>query len=414
MKNAAPKLLVIGLMWPEPRATAAGVRMCQLLSLFVENGFLVTLASAASLPEHNTDWQALGIETVAIQLNSSTFDDFLGNLQPNIVLFDRFLTEEQYGWRVNEHCPKAIRILDTEDLHSLRTARQEAHKKNMPFTTSMWMGDDKTLREVASILRCDLSLIISSFEMKLLQEGPKISHDLLMHLPLFVEEQNVMHAYPNFEERHDFIFIGGGKHAPNVDAIIYLKKSLWPKIKKQIPKAVLFIYGAYLPQHILDFHDPKEGFLVKGWIDNVSEVLPFARVCLAPLRFGAGIKGKLLDAMKYGTPSVTTPTGAEGMHGNLPWNGQVAQSEAEFVTGAVALYLNKGLWQKSQENGYKLLRERYDKNQWGCALLQRIETIRENITEHRYSNFMGRLLQHHTLQSTKYMSKWIALKNKGS
>ena len=105
-----------------------------------------------------------------------------------MVLFDRFLTEEQFGWRVADNCPQALRVLDTEDLHSLRHVREQCFKKEIPFTTDAWLADDKTKREIASIYRCDLSLIISSYEMELLTEVLKIDKSLLLLLPFMVNE----------------------------------------------------------------------------------------------------------------------------------------------------------------------------------------------------------------------------------
>jgi len=124
MKN----LLIIGFVWPEPNSTAAGSRMLQLIELFQKNGYAVTLVCAASKSDKSFDLDTLNIQTFDIQLNDSSFDVLVKEMNPDIVMFDRFLTEEQFGWRVAENCPEAIRILDTEDLHFLRSARQIAYQ----------------------------------------------------------------------------------------------------------------------------------------------------------------------------------------------------------------------------------------------------------------------------------------------
>lgn len=111
-------------------------------------------------------------------------------------------------------------------------------------------------------------------------------------------------------------------------------------IKKQVPEAVLNIYGAYASQKVLQLNNIKEGFLIKG-AENANEVVLKARVVLAPLRFGAGIKGKLLEAMQCGTPSVTTSIGAESMHADLSWNGFIEDNPDAFAKKAVELYHNK-------------------------------------------------------------------------
>ena len=122
------RMLIIGLVWPEPTSSAAGWRMLQLVDLFISQGFEITFASAASKSEHSFPLASKGVMEVEIKLNDSSFDEFIKGLNPDVVLFDRFMTEEQYSWRVMQTCPHAIRILDTEDLHFVRQARQEAYK----------------------------------------------------------------------------------------------------------------------------------------------------------------------------------------------------------------------------------------------------------------------------------------------
>ena len=164
------QLLIIGYVWVEPKSSAAGSRMLQLIELFTKNGYKITFASPAQKNEKAIELSELGVEEVAIELNNTSFDDFISELNPNIVLFDRFMMEEQFGWRVAENCPNALRILDTEDLHFLRKTRHQQLKKGEVFSTDALLNSTDAKREIAAILRCDLSLIISSYEMKLLKE----------------------------------------------------------------------------------------------------------------------------------------------------------------------------------------------------------------------------------------------------
>ena len=124
------KLLIIGNVWPEPNSTAAGRRMLQLIEAFQNNDYKITFISAASKTDNSFQLEKLNIVTFEILLNDSSFDSLVKEIDPDIVIFDRFLTEEQFGWRITETCPKAIRILDTEDLHFLRTARHQAFNEN--------------------------------------------------------------------------------------------------------------------------------------------------------------------------------------------------------------------------------------------------------------------------------------------
>ena len=402
--------LFIGFVWPEPTTTAAGHRMLQLLTSFKENSYEVVFASTAQETAYSANLKELGIKTVQIQLNHNSFDDFIKDLEPAIVVFDRFMIEEQFGWRVAKFGPQALRILNTEDLHSLRNTREVCNKKGEEFTTEKWMGNDMTKREIASIYRSDLTLLISPTETEFLKTVFHISEDLLLTLPFMVEAvaNKSNQELLSFEERKDFIFIGNGKHAPNVDAISYLKTVIWPLIKKELPLSNLNIYGAYLPQQITEMHKPKEGFYVHGWLEGLDKTLQQTRINLAPIRFGAGLKGKVIDGMRNGTPTVTTIIGAEGISDFL----NSYDDPNVFVEKAILMYTNKAHWLKAQDGQFKMLATQFVKEKLVPSLFHKVDNLKQSLKEHRNKNFIGALLQHHTMASTKFMSKWIAEKNK--
>jgi glycosyltransferase involved in cell wall biosynthesis len=412
--NQIQNILVIGFVWPEPNSSAAGTRMEQLLLLFKQWGWRVTYATPAMESEFMIDLGAIGVEKKSIKLNCSSFDDFVQELNPTMVFFDRFLMEEQFGWRVAEFSPNALRILDTIDLHCLRLSRQKAIKEKRKFEFQDLLTEEISKREIASILRCDLSIMVSEVEMELLQNTFKIDPDLLYYLPLFLEpiSEEESSIWLPFEERKDFIFIGNFVHEPNWNAVQYLNETIWPLIRKELPEANLLVYGAYPSQKVLQLHQPKKGFHILGRAENAQKVVSKAKVVLAPLRFGAGIKGKLLEAMQCGTPSVTTSIGAESMCGNLPWNGFITDDPVEFASKAIALYNDKSIWNSAQNNGLAIIEKRYLKSDFISDFKEVICNIESNLKSHRLKNFMGSVLQHQSLQSSKYMSKWIEEKNK--
>jgi glycosyltransferase involved in cell wall biosynthesis len=360
------------------------------------------------------DLESLGIDKVPLLLNNSSFDVFIKELNPTIVLFDRFLTEEQFGWRVAEFVPNTLRILDTEDLHSLRHVREKALKAKKEFSLSLWKQDAMTKREIASIYRCDLSLIISDYEMKLLEEVLNIDSALLYHLPFLLEPigNQKVREWPKFDSRKDIICIGNGKHAPNVDALQWAVQEIWPLTRKELSEVHLKIYGAYLPQKLQQMHNPEKGLWVEGWIEDIDTIVQTARLVLAPLRFGAGIKGKLITAMQNGTPSITTSIGAEGMYRDYKWPGRIANDANNLAQAAIALYQNKTEWESAQENGIELVNTLYNEEKHIQYLGSRLQEIQKDLEKHRDNNFVGSLLMQHTLNSTKYMAKWIEAKNK--
>lgn len=403
----AKKVLFIGLVWPEPTSSAAGTRMLQLINFFLAKNYNVTFACAASRTEFSYDLNSIGVTENTIKLNCESFNAYIKDLKPEMVMFDRFVVEEQYGWRVQQECPNAMTILDTEDLHFLRQARLQSTKK----AQNLDLFNDIAKREIAAILRCDLSLIISEEEMKVLQNQFKIDPSILYYLPFLEEEITTADNWLIFEERADFIFIGNFLHEPNWHTVQYLKTQIWPLLSKKLPQARLNIYGSYPSQKVLQLHNPKENFYIMGRAENATETIGKHKILLAPIQFGAGVKGKFIDAMHTGTPSVTTTIGAEAMKGDLDWNGFIEDDVERFIEKAVELYQNKDLWLQSQQNGVQIINRRYNKNKFENDFNLAINHISENLNTHRQQNFIGQILHHRSNLSTKYMSLWIEEKN---
>ncbi|GAA4817650.1 glycosyltransferase family 4 protein [Litoribaculum gwangyangense] len=385
----------------------------QLINAFINAGYTITFATTTSKTNNAFNLESIGVSEVNIDLNNSSFDDFIKALNPDIVLFDRFMTEEQFGWRVAEQCPNAIRILDTEDLHGLRKGRQKAFKDNKPFDRS-YLFNDTSIREIASIYRCDLSLIISEAEMEILINQFKVDKSLLLYLPFMLDEisEEIIKNLPKFSQRQHFISIGNFLHEPNFNAVLYLKESIWPLIRKQLPKAELHIYGAYTSQKVNQLHDERTGFLIKAFTEDVNLVMRQAKICIAPLQFGAGLKGKLVDAMQNGTPCVMSTIASEGMFGNLESNGFVEDDPKEFANKAIQLYQDDMLWKEKQQNGFVIINNRFKKTEFEAKFLKVITETAKQLHKIRLHNFTGQMLQYHAFQSTKYMSKWIEEKNK--
>lgn len=401
-------LVIIGAVWPEPTSTAAGSRMLQLIAFFQKQNYSITFLSSASKSENSFNLDTLGITTHLIQLNDSSFNQLITTLNPSIVLFDRFMTEEQYGWRVAENCPDALRILDTEDLHFLRKAREIAFKQNRELTFNDYISD-VFKRELASIYRCDLSLIISEYEMELLTKIFKVDNSILYYLPFLVD--TIHQNQSSFAGRKHFVSIGNFLHEPNWQTVLQLKK-IWKSIKKALPETELHVYGAYVSEKAKQLHNEKDGFLIKGRANSVSAIFNEAKVLLAPIPFGAGLKGKLLESMEFGLPNVTSTMGAEAMQFENLWNGFVSNNEQDFIAKAIILYSNETVWNESQQNGFAILENKFKSDLFYNAFAEKIAHLLNKLEEHRKQNFLGQVFQHQTLQSTKFMSKWIELKNR--
>lgn len=397
-------LVIIGMVVPEPNSTAAGHRIMQLIDVFREMGYRISFLTSSHKSEFSEN-----IEVIPIQLNDSQFEIILKDLNPDIVLFDRYITEEQFGWRVSESCPNALKILDTEDLHFLRKARGEAFKEKRSLNTTD-LYNDIFKREISAILRCDLSLIISKFEYDLLVNQFKINTDILFYIPFLNKE--VLKNAPSFNDRAHFISIGNFLHEPNWQTVLQLK-SIWPKIKKKLPEAEMHVYGGYAQQKVYQLHDEKNGFLIKGRADSVKQVFNKSKILIAPIPFGAGLKGKLWESMLYGIPNVTTTVGAEAMFNDKnEWNGFIEDDLDLFVDKAIEIYQDEQKWSEFQQKGFVLAEKQFAFNLFFDSFREAIKNLLENLENHRRSNYFGQILQQQQYNATKYMSKWIEEKNK--
>jgi glycosyltransferase involved in cell wall biosynthesis len=405
------RILVIGLVWPEPGSSAAGSRMIQLVQLFKEYQYEVTFASAASKSDFSFDLPAIGVNEQPILLNDQSFDLLLKDLNPVIVMFDRYMVEEQYGWRVTASCPDALKMLDTEDLHCLRHARYQSLKKTAEPTNYF---NDIAKREIAAILRCDVSLIISEVEMEILQNRYQVKPELLYYLPLLEDTltPEKIAAWRPYAQREGLMFIGNYLHEPNWHTLQVIKTQVWPLLRKLLPQVNMHVYGAYGSQKVQQMHNEKERFLVHGRALNARDSMSTHKILLAPIQFGAGVKGKFIDAMQSGTPTVTTSIGSEAMNGKLPWNGIIEDDIAAIAVKAAAIYQNHDDWQQAATAGIRLINERYAKAVFAPDFIRHMQQIILHLAEHREQNFIGQILQHHMLNSLKYMSLWIQEKNK--
>lgn len=395
------RCLIIGKVWPEPSSTAAGRRTCDLLSVLSDAGWEVNFASAAQQSEHAADLSHYKATMHSLKVNDPAFDLWIAELRPDLVIFDRFMTEEQFGWRVAQHCPEALRVLDTSDLHCLRVAREAQLRSG----AALQLENETALREIAAIYRSDRTLMISDFEMNLLRSEFSVPNALLAYWPFAI---NLPEAVATYEERKHFIMIGSFHHAPNLDAARWCQQAIWPKIKEKLPDAEMHLYGSYGDRFARELNQPKTGFLFKGRAEDALRTLSRYRINLAPLRFGAGLKGKVFDGFQTGTPNILTPIAAEGIFEGAAW---AHESPTAFAEAAVKYYCDSEAWKQRQLAEQAVCLERFAPQDWRPRLLKMIDAARKNLKVDRQGNFIGQMLRHHHHRSVEYFSRWIEAKN---
>lgn len=426
MSKRAPHFLILGYVWPEPESSAAGRRDWNLIGIFRRMGASITYASACRPNDFSRRLSDAGIETVQVRANDSEFDRWIAARRFDIVIFDRFVTEEQFGWRVREHSPASRRIVDTQDLHFLRRARQKAAEAGASLDElfspdRVALHTEDAFREIASILRSDGALIISDQELRLLRERFGIPDYQLFLLPLLYPEGDPGHPLhqrpPGFRDRTHFAVIGNFRHPPNADGTRWLRRKIWPRIRAALPDAEVHVHGAYPSRELMELSSPSDGFLVRGPVECSLTMLRTRRVNLAPLRFGAGMKGKIADGWVAGAPVVTTPIGAEGMTllpgaaGEPIFGGAIARDEEEFAQRAASLYTEERAWLEAHARGERIIRERLGFQANADALAEWL--LRPWPLKRDRHDFTLGMLNYHSYRSAKYFSRWIEKKNAG-
>jgi len=398
-------VLIIGCVWPEPNSSAAGRNMLNLIEHFTQRKWNVTFACAAQPSMHAVDLPSLGVQAQPIALNDSDFDHWVKVLNPEIVVFDRFMTEEQYSWRVSQSVPTAIKILNTEDCHSLRFIRQKQLDEHKDVSSL-----DIAIREAAAILRSDLTLVVSPYEINWLHQYLSVPKSQIVYCPLLLPVANTQEK--DYTHSRHVSFIGNFKHAPNWNAVLKLR-TLWPAIRKQLgPNEECHVFGAYPPKKATDLTSQQLGFYVKGWIDNAEDAFRPYRVFAAPIQFGAGVKGKLLEAAQHLTPSVTTSLGCEGIASKHEWPGRIADDDQAFVDAVVELYNSSDAWDVAKNKAKQRVVAQADNALHFHQAIDHIDTTYNNLDAHRAAHMLSRVVNHQTLKSHQYMSQWIEAKNK--
>lgn len=420
--------LIFSTVWPEPNSSAAGVRQFQWMHFLLDLGYQVILISPSKQKEEG-DWGKLdlpeGVTCLPLPLNDSSAAIKLQELDPEIVLFDRFILEEQFGHLVYEACPRALVLLETQDLHLVRRAREEAKEcfLQMGFDGSLPQNFYKTetaLREISAIERVDHSFVVSSFEEALLVQEFEIKPRNVSWIPFFYDEPVLESEFrKGFQERRDFVWIGNFRHAPNVDGLRWFRNEIWPLIRAKLPEARLRVYGAYPSKEVVQWHMPdKNGISVEGSAPDLNTVFGNARVNLAPLRFGAGIKGKILEGFRFGVPVVTTHVGFEGILSQTSSNqdflfpGSVTHEVRSFADACVELYQNQAQWETLQSKASELMAGEYSRSRIDPKLRELFKNLLREKSSAALPSFRSRMFRHEMVNSHKYFSKWIEEKEK--
>jgi GT2 family glycosyltransferase len=349
-------ILIVDEHIPTPDKDSGSVRMIAIVKLLQELGYKVTFFP--NFTDHRgrytENMQQIGVEVVYGRLR---FEDFVKEYGANYdaILLSRPRIGSYYMDLCQAYCVNARIIYDTVDLHYLRLARQSEYEKAKLKTYYENMSEKHKVLEEYLIDQSDTTLVVSEAELKLLnKEGHKNISMLSNIHSINTEAYNI-----GFENRKDILFVGGFQHLPNIDAITWFVDEVFPIIRKLNEDIKLHVAGADMPEGLSKMLRKVSGVIVDGFVPDLSDLLENSRVFIAPMRYGAGVKGKIGQAIEYGLPVVTTKIGAEGMYLKNSISCITADEPEELAKGLLELYNDKKLWLNIQVEARKVLDEHF-------------------------------------------------------
>lgn len=267
---------------------------------------------------------------------------------------------------IRTHCPRAKVVFDTVDLHFLREERQ-ALVENAPQLRQKAVATKRL--EYGTMRRADATIFISETETALVTaELPDIRAASIPYA------RDTPGRSTPFASRTDIVFIGSFFHAPNVDAVIHFVTTIWPLVHQELPEARFRIVGSNMPGDIYSLSS-YPGVVAQGFVPNIKDVLDHCKLTVAPLRYGAGIKGKIGTSLSHGVPCVATPIAAEGLSLQENHNIMVSTDVAAFAETIVRVYRNEELWTRLSDNGVAFMRDGFSFEQYKNRIQQLIEQI---------------------------------------
>ncbi|HFD86281.1 MAG TPA: glycosyltransferase [Gammaproteobacteria bacterium] len=355
-RRAKRRVLVIDHCTPTPDQDAGSGTVYNLLLLLREMDFQVTFIPEDNffyLPEYTTLLQRTGIEMLYAPYVTAVEQHLkeCGERYDLVFLFRPGVVERHLKC-IRRHSSKAKILYHTVDLHYLRMEREAGLQNNKRKKKA---AADMKQRELASIRSVDATIVHSTTEQEILQ--PLVPDASLHVYPLIM---NTRGTNAGFAERKDIVFVGGYQHSPNVDAVQYFVNEVMPLLKSSLPGIRFYAVGSKPPKEIQAL--ARDDVIVTGFVEDLSSLLDKIRVSVAPLRYGAGIKGKIGTAMAVGLPVVVTSLAAEGMSLTDGENVLIADGAKKISDAIVKVYRDESEWQRLSRNGLAFA----DRN-WGAA-----------------------------------------------
>ena len=349
-RGARRRVLAIDACMLTPDQDSGSQRTQQLLDLLVKLGCKVTFIAdnLEYRQPYVTMLQQAGVE-VQFYPYARSISEFLGKhgREFDTVLIARHYIADKHIDSLRSFAPNALVVFDTHDLHFLREERLAALEGSRVATA----GSSRET-ELALIRKADVTLVVSPVEKDLLQQLVPEARVMVL--------SNMHTLKPpgrSFAEREGLVFIGGFRHPPNTDAVLWYASEILPRVRDKLPGVKTYIVGSDVPSTIrkLAAHD----FVVTGYVPDIAPYFTACRVSISPLRYGAGVKGKINLAMSYGVPVVATTSSIEGMYLTPGVDVLTGDDADAFADAVVRVYNDEKLWHALAEGGRENVRSHF-------------------------------------------------------
>ena len=360
-RAATKRALFLDQCTPTPDMDSGSIDAFNTMILLRDMGFQVTFIPVSNFSfdrKYTAALQSHGVEVLYRPYVSSLQEHLREHgKRYDLVLACRHNTLEPHYNSLRKYCPNAKIVFHTVDLHFLRMQREAELKQSKKHRDAAREAEAAELKLIDS---CDRTTVVSHVEHEVLSKmnrGAKVR--------VMPYSRHLRGSRLPFEKRGDLVFIGGFQHHPNIDAVQYFVGEVMPLLRPRIPGIVLHVVGSRVPPEIAALQGAD--VVIHGFVEDLEPLLDQMRVSIAPLRYGAGIKGKIGTAMTAGLPVVATTMAAEGMSLTHGENILVADDPEQLATAVAELYLNESLWNKISSNGLILAEQ-----EWGSASAWRI------------------------------------------
>lgn len=345
-------ILIMDALTPQPTRDAGSLQLCNIMRLLHGMGWRVTFMAdnRQASPDEVMVLGQLGVQTLCKPWSPS-LATWLSREGAHLdaAMLCRYYVADSNLALIRRFAPKAKLLFDTVDLHFLREQRAAEHTHNAALAHQAKISQE---REFAIIRACDATFVVSTVEHQLLTRQLPGANVLL--LPNMHEVKGRKQAFP---DRHALVFVGGFGHPPNEDAVRWLAGEIYPKIRAQRPDIELHLIGD-MPDSVRR-QLQGNGITAHGRVDDLSPWMDNCRIALAPLRYGAGVKGKVNTAMSYGLPVVATGIAAEGMYLHDGENILLGNDADAFAAAVLRLYDDEALWTRLSDASLENVRRHF-------------------------------------------------------